>query len=384
MENHSFFNSFVDRAGVPNEIDRMKFFMDYMDNYIHSKIGKNIYFISESRNNPTNTDEDLTNTVKLKEFMIDYPMLAGFNATTSYRMTFFDMSDKYDWGQPNDSNEDNNLFEEQFNHMYDYNTMIGVFSKFYNFHKNRISLSSNFKYHVPVTEGWNRSSQNMRDAGGENQQYTPLDGGIRWNVSQLRFKSFTGLKNNEFKASIDDQAESTPTQWGMALSNAKNFIDANSVLTDNTVTLCCWNEHTEGTVIEPTFAWGYSYLQKVKDYFEDTEMGIEPDPQGPLYPLQNFESLNESTIPDSLFISQNEPNPFSEETKLNYGLPNDGYVNISILSLDGKIVKEILKGQESAGHYESIVELDNVTNGVYFVRLSLNGESKSIKIVLNK
>ena len=60
-----------------------------------------------------------------------------------------------------------------------------------------------------------------------------------------------------------------------------------------------------------------------------------------------------SLVPDNLALHQNYPNPFNPITSLRYNLPEDGFVNITIYDMRGKIVKTLVNSSQSSG-YKSI------------------------------
>lgn len=64
-----------------------------------------------------------------------------------------------------------------------------------------------------------------------------------------------------------DNSLSTPDEFNKHLEAAKSFMDANPTLTRRMGVICCWNEFGEGSYIEPTKKFGFSYLEKVKKVF---------------------------------------------------------------------------------------------------------------------
>ena len=67
-------------------------------------------------------------------------------------------------------------------------------------------------------------------------------------------------------------------------------------------------------------------------------------------------------------------NPFSKETNLTYRLTESGHVSIAVYDLKGSIVKVLEDSDKDAGNYNLQWNASNQTNGLYFVRLLLNGE----------
>ena len=74
------------------------------------------------------------------------------------------------------------------------------------------------------------------------------------------------------------------------------------------------------------------------------------------------------------------PNPFTNSTSIDYSLKNASKVSLEVINIIGESVKAFTldENQASGKHHYS---LDNVGNGVYFVKLNINGETTVQKIV---
>ncbi len=80
--------------------------------------------------------------------------------------------------------------------------------------------------------------------------------------------------------------------------------------------------------------------------------------------------------PASFVLSQNFPNPFNPQTQLQYQLPNDGLVELSIYNASGQRVRTLVDGFQSSGLY--IMRWDGrsdagvqVASGNYIYRLEM-------------
>ncbi|MFZ1321262.1 MAG: T9SS type A sorting domain-containing protein [Ignavibacteria bacterium] len=96
----------------------------------------------------------------------------------------------------------------------------------------------------------------------------------------------------------------------------------------------------------------------------------------------NFEYFNLSNevnigIPTKFELSQNYPNPFNPSTKINYDLPVDGKVSLIIFDLSGKEVKTLVNEVKTAGYYTVNFNGANLSSGVYFYRINLEGQGIS-------
>ncbi len=99
------------------------------------------------------------------------------------------------------------------------------------------------------------------------------------------------------------------------------------------------------------------------------------------------DSKTNKLIPRSVFLNQCQPNPFDRTTRINYGIPERMWVNISIYNSIGQLINTLLDGELDPGYY-SIVwngrDENNrqLANGIYFVRLSTSDKKFIKKAVL--
>lgn len=101
----------------------------------------------------------------------------------------------------------------------------------------------------------------------------------------------------------------------------------------------------------------------------------------------NFEYFtlnNEVNVgtPDNFKLAQNYPNPFNPSTKIDFELPNDGNVTLSIYDNSGKLVSTLVDGFKSAGYFTSTFSAAGLSSGVYFYKLDYKSGEKSFVKVL--
>ena len=73
-------------------------------------------------------------------------------------------------------------------------------------------------------------------------------------------------------------------------------------------------------------------------------------------------------------LAQNHPNPFNQETEIQYELPTDSEVEISIYYLRGQQILVLFEGEQGAGRHDVIWNGRNdggveAAGGVYLVRM---------------
>jgi len=103
--------------------------------------------------------------------------------------------------------------------------------------------------------------------------------------------------------------------------------------------------------------------------------------------LLNFDeslTVNDNVINPSTSVSQNVPNPFSDNTVISYNLNESENVSIAVIDLTGKVVYTMNEGNKSAGQHKVTLEADNLTNGVYFYTFTAGEYSVTKRMVVNK
>jgi len=93
---------------------------------------------------------------------------------------------------------------------------------------------------------------------------------------------------------------------------------------------------------------------------------------------------NQTTIPLVYHLSQNYPNPFNPVTQIKYDLPKQGFVTLKIYDVLGREITKLVNEVKSPGNY--IVDFDgtNLSSGVYFYKLEVNGFNDVKRMMLIK
>ncbi|UCG91817.1 MAG: T9SS type A sorting domain-containing protein, partial [candidate division WOR-3 bacterium] len=83
------------------------------------------------------------------------------------------------------------------------------------------------------------------------------------------------------------------------------------------------------------------------------------------------------SIPQSFFATHNYPNPFRTTTAIEYSIPQDVHVNITIYNLAGQKIVTLVNERIQAGHHS--VRWDardevgrEVSSGVYFLKFAVS------------
>jgi len=94
-------------------------------------------------------------------------------------------------------------------------------------------------------------------------------------------------------------------------------------------------------------------------------------------------------IPDKFIVHNNYPNPFNPTTTINYELPVNNFVNVTIYDMVGRRVKTLVNQHLTAGKQSIVWNGTNeqaipVAGGVYVYTIKVENSRKSGKIILLK
>ena len=105
--------------------------------------------------------------------------------------------------------------------------------------------------------------------------------------------------------------------------------------------------------------------------------------------LEQLNLVGHSQLPGEYALHQNYPNPFNPVTNLNYDLPEDAMVNITIYDMMGKIVASLVNGQQPAGFKTLQWDATNesgmpVSAGLYIYTIQAGDFNQTRKMILLK
>ena len=89
-------------------------------------------------------------------------------------------------------------------------------------------------------------------------------------------------------------------------------------------------------------------------------------------------------IQDKYELYQNYPNPFNPSTKIQFKLPESSMVELSIIDVNGGLVKKIINKYMTAGSYSINFEASDLSSGIYFYQLKTEKFTDIRKMVLMK
>jgi hypothetical protein len=77
-------------------------------------------------------------------------------------------------------------------------------------------------------------------------------------------------------------------------------------------------------------------------------------------------------------LGQNYPNPFRNQTTIQYTLPQAGRVNLTLFDISGRTVKVLVNGTKEAGTHAVNVNTGSLTRGIYYYRMQV-GDFTDVK-----
>ena len=94
-------------------------------------------------------------------------------------------------------------------------------------------------------------------------------------------------------------------------------------------------------------------------------------------------------MPASFMVSQNFPNPFNPDTKIQFALPEETHVQLEIYNVNGEKIAVLLNAKKDAGYHNVFWDGKNgagksVSGGLYLCRIHAGDYRKTIRMLLVK
>ena len=99
--------------------------------------------------------------------------------------------------------------------------------------------------------------------------------------------------------------------------------------------------------------------------------------------FRDFTSVEENAS-NNFAVGQNMPNPFGDNSVINYELNEAANVAVQFVDISGKIVKTINNGTQAAGTYTLDVNAADFAEGVYFYTFTIGAEKVTKRMVITK
>jgi hypothetical protein len=107
--------------------------------------------------------------------------------------------------------------------------------------------------------------------------------------------------------------------------------------------------------------------------------------EGDFSPIWDDDEVN--ALPGRYNLSTNYPNPFNSSTLIEYGLPRQSHVTVTVYNILGQNMQSLVDRVESAGNYSIVWDGKDTSgkpavSGVYFYRFEAGAHSETKKMLL--
>ncbi|MGC8896698.1 MAG: T9SS type A sorting domain-containing protein, partial [Bacteroidota bacterium] len=94
--------------------------------------------------------------------------------------------------------------------------------------------------------------------------------------------------------------------------------------------------------------------------------------------------IEESELPTGFALLQSYPNPFNPTTTIEYHVPVEGFIKLSVFDVLGREIAVLVNGNVQAGKHKVTFDASSFAAGVYFYRMQAGKFRESRKLILLK
>jgi hypothetical protein len=98
--------------------------------------------------------------------------------------------------------------------------------------------------------------------------------------------------------------------------------------------------------------------------------------------IVDVQKLND--LPKVYSLSQNYPNPFNPTTSIQFGIPKEGFVKLSVFNVIGQEIQVLVNKNMSAGNYKVNFDASKLNSGMYLYRIEAKDYTSVRKMLLVK
>ena len=140
-----------------------------------------------------------------------------------------------------------------------------------------------------------------------------------------------------------------------------------------------FNQITSYSYIAPRASFYGSNLLLATDSYIPNSSGLSK--MNTYYELEKEDGQN---TPLDFSIHQNYPNPFNPMTRIQFDVKKESLVNLKVFDILGREISTLVDGIIKAGHHYVNFDASNLSSGIYFYRIEMEGFSKVMKMQLCK
>ena len=99
---------------------------------------------------------------------------------------------------------------------------------------------------------------------------------------------------------------------------------------------------------------------------------------------QNDTGIEESgnLLANDFELFHNYPNPFNNETVINYTIKDNAYVKLSVYNSKGELISNLVNQKQNRGRHSFVYNSDKLNSGVYYYRLEVDSKLSTTRKML--
>ncbi len=177
-----------------------------------------------------------------------------------------------------------------------------------------------------------------------------------------------------------------PNPWGTADLTCENGNDTPTNVTNFSAAM--WNASFHGVASRSFYANG-KYTIPIS--YQPLAPDADPGAAVQFKYITDFSFTNddfcivgneEIQAVEAVQVSQNFPNPFSNETNVNLNLVKGSQVSVEVYNLTGQKVIDLDLGYKPAGHSSFTISAEDLTTGIYFYTVQAGAEKVTRKMIV--
>jgi hypothetical protein len=94
--------------------------------------------------------------------------------------------------------------------------------------------------------------------------------------------------------------------------------------------------------------------------------------------------VSKETIPHSVLLNQNFPNPFNPKTLISWEMDAPNKVILAVYNMQGQLIENLVNGEKNAGYHSMDWNAESNPSGIYFYTLTIGNETFKKKMILLK
>ena len=97
-------------------------------------------------------------------------------------------------------------------------------------------------------------------------------------------------------------------------------------------------------------------------------------------PLTKIEKIQ----PESFRIGKPYPNPFNPSTRIEFSLDHEQDISLEVFGINGKLIETLIETRSFVGKHAINWNPKNIAAGIYFIRMTVEDQFKTEKVILLK